>query len=68
MEEQITVQDAIDYMQMILDDGYVKGTDFELNEDEMEMYQFIIDVLDDYGMEYGYDRFICRINRTRDTR
>ena len=55
MEERITVQDAIDYMQMILDDGYVSGTDFELNKGEKEMYQFIIDILDDYGMEYGYE-------------
>lgn len=55
MKPQLTVQDAIDYMQMILDDGYVSGTDFELNKGEKEMYQFIIDILDDYGMEYGYE-------------
>lgn len=55
METQITVQDAINYMEMILDDGYVSGTDFELNEGEKKMCQFIIDTLDDYGMEYGYE-------------
>ena len=55
METQITIQDAIDYMQMILDDGYVSGTDFDLDEGDKEMYQFIIDILNDYGMEYGYE-------------
>lgn len=54
METQITVQDAINYMQDILDRDGVAGTDFELNKGEKEMYQFIIDILDDYGMEYGY--------------
>ena len=55
METTITIQDAINYLQMILDDGYVSGTDFVLNKGEKEMYQFIIDILDDYGMEYGYE-------------
>lgn len=55
METQITVQDAINYLQMILDDGYVSGTDFELNAREKEMYQFIIDILNDYGEELGYE-------------
>ena len=37
METQITIQDAIDYMQMILDDGYVSGTDFELDTSYLKL-------------------------------
>ena len=55
MEEQITIQEAVDYMQIILDDGYVSGTDFELTPYERQMYQFIIDRLYDYGFEYGFN-------------
>ena len=56
MEEKITLQNAIDYMQMILDDGYVSGTDFELNEGERKMYQFIIDKLTPLVLYAGEQR------------
>ena len=54
MNNDVTIDDAIEYFQMILDDGKVSGTDFELNEYDIKVYKRTIGVLEDYGMEYGF--------------
>ena len=54
MDINITVDDAIEYFQGILDDGKVSGTDFELTEYDKAVYKQTIEILDAYGYEYGY--------------
>lgn len=43
--EYLTIEDLISYFQLILDEGEVSGTDFELNEDEIEIYKMTISCL-----------------------
>ena len=43
--EYLTIEDLISYFQLILDDGYVSGTDFELNDIEIEIYKMTISLL-----------------------
>ena len=45
MNNDITIDDCIEYFQDILTDGRVSGTDFELNEVETEIYKMTISTL-----------------------
>lgn len=54
MNNDVTIDDAIDYFKGVLDDGGVCGTDFELTEYEIKIYERTIGILEDYGMEYGF--------------
>lgn len=54
MYNDVTIDEAIEYFQMILDDGKVSGTDFELNEYDIKVYERTIEILKGYGMEYGF--------------
>lgn len=54
MDINITIDDAIDYFKLILGDGKVCGTDFELDEYDIAVYKRTIGILEDYGMEYGF--------------
>ena len=40
-----TINDAIEWLEKILENGGVSGTDFELNEDETELIKFTISCL-----------------------
>lgn len=43
--EYLTIEDLISYFQSILDNGYVSGTDFELDDIEIEIYKMTISLL-----------------------
>lgn len=54
MNNNVTLDDAIEYFKDVLDDGGVIGTDFQLTEYEIKVYERTIEILEDYGMEYGF--------------